>query len=291
MDFRKLEAFCKVYECRSFSNAGLELHLSQPTISAHVAALEEALGMSLFDRLGRTVLPTRAAEVLYKSATEIFMMLRGVQAELATLRDTISGTFTVGGSTIPANYILPESIAAFLKQYPEVRVEMRSGDTDEIVDLVSRGLLDVGLVGAEPDYANVSSVPVLVDELVAVASSKYRACEANNLLDWPWIARESGSGTRRTFEQALERRHKGRAHLNVVVSTYGSQAALALACAGAGVAVVSRLAAKDALSRGELIQLDMGLGPIKRSFHLVRREGRRPFPAVQAFVEQLLRLS
>ena len=64
MDFRKLEAFCKVYELKSFSKAGLELQLSQPTISAHVANLEEELGVPLFDRLGRTVLPTQAGEVL-----------------------------------------------------------------------------------------------------------------------------------------------------------------------------------------------------------------------------------
>jgi len=65
MDFRRLEAFCKVYELKSFSRAGDSLFLSQPTISAHVASLEQDLGVRLFDRLGRLIMPTAAADVLY----------------------------------------------------------------------------------------------------------------------------------------------------------------------------------------------------------------------------------
>ncbi|MGE4293648.1 MAG: selenium metabolism-associated LysR family transcriptional regulator [Desulfovibrio sp.] len=284
MDFRKLEAFCKVYELRSFSKAGLELHLSQPTISAHVASLEEQLGLLLFDRLGRNVLPTNAGNVLYREGREIFSVLRRAEAELSLLRDEVAGELVVGGSTIPANYILPQLLAKFMAIHPAVRIELRTGDTDEVTEMVAEGRLDLAVVGSRPEVRGVASEPVFMDRLTVVAASGYSTPKTCSLPEWPWIMREQGSGTRRAFEQSLAANGYEPSALRSVCLVYGTEAAMRVAGAGAGLAVVSARACEEAVRRQELCIVDCGLRNLDRKFYLLRHEGRRALPAAEAFL-------
>ena len=127
MDFRRLEAFSKVYELKSFSKAGTELFLSQPTISAHVSALEKDLGVQLFDRLGRVIMPTPAGEVLYRYAIDAFSCLEKARVEIELLQDRVAGELFVGCSTIPGHFLLPHLIARFSMQYPVNILIMQHG--------------------------------------------------------------------------------------------------------------------------------------------------------------------
>jgi len=207
MDLKNLEAFCKVYELRSFSKAGQELYLSQPTISAHVSSLENELGVLLFDRLGRGILPTRAGETLYRHAKDIFERLTRAKSEVHLLTQKISGTLVLGASTIPAHYILPQVIAGFRAKFPDVSLDLRIGDTSEIIRQVRAGVLDAGMVGAmEPD-PDLEFSRILEDELVVVASPGFNVSraplDAEALKALPWIVREKGSGTRKAMENGL----------------------------------------------------------------------------------------
>ena len=161
MDIRRLQAFSKVYELRSFSRAGEELMLSQPTISAHVLALEEELGAQLFDRLGRSVLPTQAGEVLFRYAQSVFTELEHARSDILALSRRVAGELVIGGSTIPAHYILPRLLARYLATYPEVHLELQSGDTQEVTAMVLEGLIHIGVVGRghEPSGSDLSPHP------------------------------------------------------------------------------------------------------------------------------------
>lgn len=283
MDFRKLEAFCKVYELRSFSGAGQELHLSQPTISAHVAALEDRLGLPLFDRLGRSVLPTHAGDVLYREASGIFGTLRRVEAELSLLRDEVAGELVIGGSTIPATYILPRLMARFLGLHPLVRMELRTGDTDQVTQMVADGTLDAAVVGSRPTLRGLVAEALFTDRLCVVAAPDFAVPDVP-LTAWPWIRREKGSGTRRAFERVLASNGMDPSSGSCVCSVYGTEAALRIAAAGAGVAAVSGRACAGLVERGELKLVDCGLNGLERRFYLLRHESRRAFPAATAFM-------
>jgi DNA-binding transcriptional LysR family regulator len=292
MDFRKLEAFCKVYELKSFSKAGLELQLSQPTISAHVANLEEELGVPLFDRLGRTVLPTQAGEVLYRGAKQVFQQVGRINSEIGLLRDMVVGDMLIGGSTIPANYILPRLLASFLSLYPSLRVHMTIGDTDAIVRQVGQGRLELGIVGSQPEQQGIAAYPILRDELVMVAATSL--CEGKpapkslrDLRAWPWILRERGSGTRRSLETLLKAAGIPIADLKVSLWVESTEAALQCVRAGLGVSVVSHLAAQPHLERGELVCLDVLPQALERSFYLIQRQGRDLLPAASLFIEHV----
>ena len=101
LDFRQLQVFAKVYEQRSFSRAAEEVFLTQPTVSGHIKALEDFLGVRLFDRLGREVVPTRAGEILYPYARQALSLVAEAEREIRLFLGVEKGRLEIGGSNIP----------------------------------------------------------------------------------------------------------------------------------------------------------------------------------------------
>ena len=107
MDLWRLQIFCRVVELKSFSKAAKAVYLSQPTVSSHIKDLENHFECKLVDRLGREVIPTKAGRLLYDYATKIIALKQEAENALAEFQGKIKGRLTIGGSTIPAGYILP----------------------------------------------------------------------------------------------------------------------------------------------------------------------------------------
>ena len=291
MDVRRLQAFAKVFELRSFSRAGEELLLSQPTISAHISALEEELETQLFDRLGRTVLPTQAGDVLYRYCTTIFTQLDHAKADIMALSSRVAGELVIGGSTIPAHYIIPRLVARYVAAYPEVRVDLTGGDTSEIAQKVAEGTVHVGIVGAPAPYHELVSLPYLDDALVVVAPISLSLPDMigggwqERLAKLPWIMREQGSGTRQTLEAAFAKVGLDLRAITPVLVVHSSLAVLECVEAGLGVAVVSTLAARSYLERGSVAALDVPHLDMRRSFYVVHHAKRYLFPALRFFLK------
>ncbi len=292
MDLRRLEAFCKVYECKSFSKAGRELFLSQPTISAHISTLEEELDVQLFDRLGRSILPTQAGDVLYRNAKNIYDLIGKAHSEINLLRDKVVGDLDIGGSTIPSHYLLPGILYEYCKKYPDVRIHMSVGDTSDILRRIRCGELIVGIVGATSEAANIDFVPIMRDELVIVAPpvlvKNYEGIvDIQQLAELPWVMREEGSGTRKALESGLSEIGTSIRDLNVTVWVESTQAVVQCVKAGLGISVTSRLAAQPLIDSGELVHISGLPLNLERSFYLAHLSGREFFPAVRYFIEHI----
>ena len=292
MDVRKLEAFCRVYECQSFSKAGEAMFLSQPTISSHVANLEAELGVKLFDRLGRKVMPTQAGDVLYGSAVAVFENLDRAKASIEMLRDKVVGDLTVGCSTIPAHNIFPQLLARFSAKYPKVTFTARTSDSAEVVKRVASGEWPVGLVGSAPNEDGVEAVPLLEDETVVVAARHAEwlpktdaPLDMRQLAALPWIMRERGSGTRSVLESALSAMDLSLQDLNIRCRVDGTCEAIAHTLAGVGVSVTSHMASEGFVRSGQLQRLNVPELAGSRNFSLIYHGGRHMFPAMRAFVD------
>ena len=288
MDVRRLEAFVKVFELRSFSRAGEQLYLSQPTISAHISALETELDVRLFDRLGRSILPTQAAEVLYRHARDVFTSLEAAKAEIQLLQDRVAGDLSVGGSTIPAHYVLPPLLAEFTSRHPDVRLQLKVGDSDAIIRRIAEGEDMVGMVGARVDHPELTFEPVVNDELVVIAPTRMGMgakgpVDPAELATLPWIDREAGSGTRRTMELALAA--LGCELPTPIVRVESTQAAIQCARAGLGATVTSRVAAAPLLADGVVDEVRVQGLDVRREFHLVYHSRRQLFPVARYFIE------
>lgn len=234
----------------------------------------------MFDRLGRSILPTAEAEILYPRAIAILEDLQRLEEEISATGKSVSGELILGASTIPGAYILPGIAASFKQQFPGISFEIRINDSAKIVEAVAGNELLLGVVGAKIATARLQYQPFAEDELIlAAASGNPVAPEITieELGKLPFIVRERGSGTRKSTEALLARQHQALSQLNIC-ATLGSSAAVKEAIkANLGVSVISRYAIQDELQSGKIKEIHIPGLTMKRNFYVVTST-RRTLP-------------
>jgi DNA-binding transcriptional LysR family regulator len=289
MDLHKLRTFSIVAAEGNITRAARRLSTSQPAVSKQLADLEQALGTALFHRLPRGVRLTEAGLLLRRHADRIFQEEGAAESELAALSGLTRGRLSVGASTTIGSYLIPQLFAAFHRAHPEVRLELEIANTSVVQAMVLDDRIDLGLtegfVAAEQLMAEV----VHYDEMVAIAGPGHALTlrpllHARELTEFPFIGRERGSGTRDVIEAALSALS---VELDPAMSLGSTEAIKRLVMEGAGFALVSRLAVERELAEGRLVVLEVSDLSIRRALHLVRLGGKRPTPAVDAFVRML----
>jgi len=290
MDIHHLRVFATVFRNRSFSRASEELHLTQPTVSDHVKALEDELHCRLFDRLGRSIVPTQEADVLYSHAVEIIEKADALKELIGKVKNEITGELIVGASTIPGTYVIPRIIADFKKRYPTVSFRIVEADSRGIIEKVLRHELLFGMVGAKMGHGQLTFTPMMEEELIAVSSPsliKTHEMSLEELTSLPMILREEGSGTRKEIERILEGKGISPDAL-IVVGYFGSTDAIKQAVkAGLGISIISELAVRDELKYKLLKRIRLKGVQMKRKFYAVTHRKRTlPF-AYGIFMEYL----
>lgn len=277
MDIHHLRVFASVFKNRSFSKASEELHLTQPTISNHIKALEDEFDCKLFDRLGRTILPTKEAEVLYSHSMELIERMNNLREAVGLMRKDISGKLIIGASTIPGVYLLPGFMSEFRKKFPSISFQILISDSKGILDNISRHELLLGIVGAKLGNEHIKYMPFIEDELIVVSSphlSKNRMMTLQELLKFPMVLREEGSGTRKETEKFLA--NKGLSLENVhIAGVFGSTDAIKQAVkAGLGVSILSKFSVADELKYKILEEIKLTDIQMKRRFYIVTHKKR-----------------
>ncbi len=204
MDFHQLRIFSEVYRLRSFTRAAETLNISQPTISEHIKNLEGELSASLFDRMGRTIIPTATAELLFPRAQQLLDSLNRLHDDLVRARDEVRGTIVLAASTIPGTYIVPARVVEFSRLHPEVTFEVIIEDTAQITRMILDHQLFCGIVGAKTFSEKLGYQSFVRDELLLVGHPNLcRAARisAEQLKRLPFLLREKGSGTRSCMEE------------------------------------------------------------------------------------------
>jgi DNA-binding transcriptional LysR family regulator len=292
MDIHHLRVFASVFRLKSFSKASEELHLSQPTVSDHIKALEVELNCKLFDRLSRKIIPTREAVVLIGRASEIIEKVEGIQGLLGEVRKDLSGHLVIGASTIPGTYILPGLTAAFRQKNSSVLFEVVVSDSRAIIDKVAGDELLIGIVGARLESRQVDYKPFLDDELIAVASSSYevrKSMGVREISGFPIVMREQGSGTRREFEKILEKGGIDPHQLNIA-GIFGTTDAIKQAVKeGMGISIVSRRSVQDELKCGVLREIKIKDADMNRQFYIITHRKRSLPHLHKVFIDYLLK--
>ena len=287
LDLRQLEVFCRVVERASFTRAAADVHLSQAAVSERVAGLETQVGVPLLDRLGRRVEPTPIGRRLYERALELLRLRDDVRIELSELAGGRGGTLCIGASTIPGEWLLPGLVARFYAQRPDAFVRVVVSDTDDVVERVQRGDVELGLIGSEAASTSLVCEPIAPDELVLVASPTHpraggRPLDVADLASEAFVLREAGSGTRRALERHLGG-VAGLARLRVVAELGSTTAVKGAVMAGLGVSIVSTLAVRHELESGALVALELDPPLPRRLLYAVRDRRRVESPLAREF--------
>ncbi|GAE36982.1 LysR family transcriptional regulator [Halalkalibacter akibai] len=285
-----LKIFVTVVEQRHFSRAAKLLNLSQPNVSLHIRNLENELDTTLFIRSPKQVKITESGEMLYLRAKKILSLYEEAKQEIASQKQIIQGTITIGASFTIGEYILPRLLAEYANENPLVHVEVTVGNTEEVIEKTKSNELDIGLIEGERHDLNIKAIPFMEDEMIIIAPSNHqlaqlRMVKPEMLHDQTWIWREKGSGTRAYSDQLIANLNLRVRRSFIFSSSQGIKEAVS---AGLGIAMISKLTVKKELQSGEIKQIDISDRTFTRQFSMI--QGKRDFinRAHDIFIEKIM---
>lgn len=285
----RLVVFRAVAQQCSFRKAAEELYLTQPAVSLQIKALEEDLGLQLFDRSGARVTLTPAGKALLDYAKESSALLLRAEHALAALNGNHAGRLALGASTTIAQYVLPRLLSDFRREHPRVHPTLLIGNTEHIVRALAQRQIELGLLEGPARSRDIKTEPFLVDELVFIVSGSHEWAErasiaCREITSVPLVMRERGSGTRQVIELALKHHRIRAGALQVAMELDSTEAIKSAVEAGLGAGFVSRWALARDLRVGQSLRVLPIEGlRIRRDFHLARLAGPAPQGLAQEF--------
>jgi len=292
MEIRKLDAFCKVVELKSFTRAAEAILLSQPTVSEHIRSLEHELDQKLVDRLGREVEPTPVGRLLYKYARKILKTQSEAVQAIEHYSGKLAGRIKIGCGTIPGTYILPGLIGRFRLTHPSIKATLRITGSRIIAGKVLAGEHELGVVGAKWNENGLTWTEMFSDELTLTVHPDHpwalrKSVSLNDVAGEPFIMREADSGTRKVFAQILEKNGLKEKSLQEVAEIGSTAAVKEAVKEGIGISILSRRAIRDDVDCGRLVAVAVKNHTLKRPFYLIQRKNRELSPVASVFLNYL----
>ncbi len=285
LSLRQLEIFEKVATTGSVTKAGEALLLTQSAVSMALAQLEQLCTVPVFERSGRRLVLNDAGRLLLQEAQEILSAVRRVEQRLQGNSDRLVGELTVGGSTTIGNYLLPELLGRVARQYPQIKLQLRVGNTQQVAEWLAAGALDCAFIEGPCHARDLVAIPWRDDELVVVVGPEHpwhatAVADAVMLGRAPWIMRESGSGTREVFQDAMDRAGIG---YNIALELGHTEAIKNAVAAGLGISCLSRVAVHRELQQGWLVEIATPL-ILQRTLSLLKRRRSIGTASLKAFL-------
>jgi DNA-binding transcriptional LysR family regulator len=293
MNLKQLEVFIAVAESGSFSRAAEITFLTQSTVSQHVSSLESEFDLRLLDRTGKGALLTEAGKILLLHARRVVAEALEVPLVLNRFRGLEKVVLKIGGSNIPACYMIPECMPCFREQHPGVIISLFQGDSRETLERLKREEVEFALVGNRFEEKGFVYTPLLQDKISLVVPADHLWSGKDyilpeDLIAEPLIFREPGSGTDRSFRDELAKAGYAPDQLKVSMHLGSNEAVKQAILNGAGISFLSEMSVKKECEREELFVVNVKGLAIFRYFYLVTHQGRELSPAADAFTACIL---
>lgn len=292
VELGQLEAFLQVSAHRSFSKAAEVLFLTQPSVTARIQSLERELGEELFERTGRAVRLTDAGNTFHEYAQHALKAVQEGRDALEALRKTEVGSLRLGSALTISAYVLPKILKTFRGRYPSVDVSVRTGRSDQVLDMVLNDEVQVGLVRSlvHPD---IETVHLYDDEVVLVTDTAHP------------FARARGVRIEEVARQSLIFFDRASSYYGLIHGFFRDagivprhameldslEATKMMVEEGLGIAILPRVSVERELKLGLLVEIEVtGVPRIKRQIAMIYRRNRRHARTVGAFIEVLYNL-
>ncbi len=271
----RLQSFLAIVDTGSARSAAARLHVTESAVSASLAALQQELGVALFERHGRGLRLTESGTIFASYARQVLGLLdEGVRAARSGVAPE-AGRLRLGSVTTAGEYLIPVLLASFRAKFPDVDVTLEVGVRDYILHQLADHHLDMVVAGRPLPGRGMVSRATRSNSLIMVASPTY-ACD---LAEATWLLREPGSGTRATTLTLM-------ASLGIdppTLSLGSHGAVIASAVLGLGVTLSSRDAVAWYLTEGQLEERPTTGTPLARPWHLLTTAN--PTATTNLFVE------
>ena len=293
MNLKQLEVFVHVAETKSFSRSARQLYLTQPTVSAHIAALERELNTCLLVRNTKGVALSESGKELYAYAVQMLELEEKIRERFGLEGGRKGCVLRIAASTVPSQYLLPEIMAGYCAAYPGERLKVFETDSRGVIDMILSRRADLGFTGTVLEKGGCTYLPFYRDELVLITppEGRYALPEGGDPAGWirktPFILREEGSGTRKEAERMLREMGIRPDELRTAAIMENPETIKRSVESGVGISIVSRLSVRDELKRGSLRAVPLGKDGGTRQIHLVFDESYPYLPAAEKFIRSV----
>jgi len=200
LTLRQIEIFLNVVEIGHLTKVAKDMKLSQSAVSMSIKELENILGHPLFDRINKKLILNEMGRAFKNEIGPLFNKISDIEYEF---KNSVNrGMIRVGASTTIVDYLMPPIICSYMSNYPDVKITLKEGNTQEIVELIKSGTIDIGFIEGFAEDTEIIKEVIGVDELVVVSADdelKNNEYFIDELSQRRWVLREEGSGTRDVF--------------------------------------------------------------------------------------------
>jgi DNA-binding transcriptional LysR family regulator len=290
MSDRRLKVFHTVAKLLSFTKAAEALHMTQPAVTFQVRQLEEYFNTRLFDRTHNKVNLTPAGERVAEFAERIFDLYSEMENSVRDLTGEISGALTIGASTTIAEYMLPALLGEFKNRYPDINLRLKVSNSEGIVSMVEHNVIDLGVVESQVSNKNLIVEVCHDDQLVVVAAPDHELVKrgakvkAAEIVKYPFVSREEGSGTREVIMQYLIDENVNPGEMNFCLELGSPEAIKGAVEAGMGITIISRSIIDKELKLNTLCELQLD-PPLSRPFSFVRQRQKFRVTVMEELLE------
>jgi DNA-binding transcriptional LysR family regulator len=286
---RRLQVFHAVAKHLSFTKAAEALFMTQPAVTFQVKQLEEHFNTRLFERgHGRNSL-TLAGLLVLEYAEKILTLSAELDLRLKEMTGEVGGLLLVGASTTIAEFLLPQVLGDFKSKYPKVQPRLAVANSETVENRVAEHTIDIGFIEAPSHRDSVVTDICCEDELQAVCApshplARLKSATPKQLVQYPFISREAGSGTREVIDQYLQASGVAPDSLNVVMELGSPEALKGLVATGLGFTILSRAAVVKETRLGQLVRVPLAPRLI-RNFSVVYPKEKFRSRLVNTFVQ------
>ncbi len=288
MDLHQLFVFTKVVEHKSFSKAAEDIFLSQSTVSSHIQALERNLNVNLFDRVGRENILTPAGERLYQWALKLLLLKDQAMLDIKEGATELRGMIRIGASSVPGQFMIPKMVKKFRELYPNATFHVNQSSSKIVAEKVLNGSIDFGILGEKYENEKLCYIPLLNENLVLITSQQSEITgpvEIQDLLSYPFIMRNSDSGTNSLIEKFLKKKQISKDQMNIVAFTENGQSLIQFVLQDIGIAIISEMAAREYYDKRLLKVHEINEFNDERYFYLVYNQNKTQSMLSKLFIE------
>lgn len=272
----------------SFTRASEELFLTQPTVSMQMKQLTQAVGLPLFEQIGKRLYLTDAGHKLYETCHAIFDELSQFEMAIADMKGMKQGRLQLAVVTT-TKYFLPRILGPFCDRYPGIDIALKFTNHERILQYLNENEDDLYILSNPPESVDIVAHPILENPLVVLAPQNHPLAKERNIsleriAKEPFIMRESGSGTRNATEQLFAQHG---IQLKVKLELGSNEAIKQAIVGGLGLAVLSRHTIALEGTDGPVTILDVQGFPIERHWYAIYPAGKQLSIIAQTFLDYL----
>ncbi|REE88643.1 LysR family transcriptional regulator [Paenibacillus taihuensis] len=274
LNFHQLHIFYTVAERGSFSAAAQALHMTQPAVTMQVQSLEDYFGTKLLQRSTKRIELTEAGRALMPYARRSIELIRDTDVQMSKFTKQLKGRLQLGASLTIGEYILPRLLGPFGSEYPHIAISMKVMNTAQIMEDIINHQLNFGLVEAPVNHPDMHMEAVMSDELKLIVGKSHPLAgstevELEEVMNYPFVLREQGSGTRLVMEDVLRTKNIDLTTMKIVMELGSTGAVKSAVEAGLGISFVSSSSVKHELALGLIQTIPIRDVQFKRQFYSI----------------------